>query len=108
MDDQERYRREQDLLFQEMEEKAKLQEQAITGERLETLRSKIKASGVAGSVISGMMDEGKKFAEIIEFLDCEILEKLVRMIVASSAAAGKPISAEAARERTVRATRITS
>jgi len=107
MDDQERYRREQDLLFQEMEEKAKLQAQAITGERLETLLSKMKASGVTASVISGMVDEGKKFAEIIEFLDAEILEKLVRILLAYFAGTGKPISAADARERVARAIRST-
>lgn len=109
MDDQERYRREQDLLlFQNTDEKAKLQEQAITGERLETLLSKTKASGVAGSVIAGMFDEGKKFAEIIELLDAEILDNLVRILVAYFAGTGKPISAADARERVARAIRITS
>jgi hypothetical protein len=103
MDSQERYRREQDLLFQEMEEKSKLQEQAITGERLGTLLSKMKASGVEWSVISAMMDAGKKFADIIEFLNAEMFESLVRILVAYRAGTIKPISAEAARERLARA-----
>jgi hypothetical protein len=107
MDDQERYKREQDLLFQEMEEKAKLQEQAITGERLDTLRSKMKASGVTANVISGMVGEGKKFPEIIEFLDAEILEKLVRILRGYFAGTGKPISEADARERVARAIRST-
>jgi hypothetical protein len=83
MDDKERYKRERDLLFQEMEEKAMLQKQAIAGERAETLLSKMGISRVEPSVISGMMDAGRKFPEIIEFLDSEILENAVRSLMAA-------------------------
>jgi len=103
MESKERYRREQDLLFQEIEEKAKLQEQGIGDERLGTLLSKMKASGVEGSAISGMMNSGKKFEEIIEFLDAELFEKAVRTLEAYFAGTGKPISAAAAREELARA-----
>jgi hypothetical protein len=43
------------------------------------------------------MDSGKKFAEIIEFLNAGIFEHLVRTLMAYSAGTGKPISAETAR-----------
>lgn len=97
------YKKEQDLMFQEIEEKASLQERAMRyerlGERAPALESAIRAAGVQGSVISDMMNAGKTYKEIVEFLAGEIRSRMVERYVAYRAARGKRISEEEARQR---------
>ena len=96
MDDSERYRKEQDLIFQELEEKAALQKQALEVERALEFHSRMKIAQVGWDVIEEMFDAGKKRAEIMEFLDGKILEGLAKNYMALRAAEGKPIRLERA------------
>lgn len=99
MDASEKYRKEQDLIFQEMEEKAALQRQAIGVERVEKLQRKRKAAGVEPSVVSEMLASDHTVAQVIEFLDAEIVKNYAKTIMTIAASKGESITEEEALKR---------
>ena len=58
--DSERYKKDQDLMFQALEERELLRKQAIEKEEAVKLENKILAAGVPRSVILDMSNAGKK------------------------------------------------
>ncbi|MGD0500049.1 MAG: hypothetical protein ABSC23_16620 [Bryobacteraceae bacterium] len=94
----ERYKKDQDLMFQEIVEKALLQEHAIENERAGELLNKVKIARVEWRVIVDMLLAGKDYNQIIEFLNTKIARTIVEAIMARHAATGKPISEEDARK----------
>jgi hypothetical protein len=100
MDDLTRRKKEEDLIFQNIEEKALLRTQAIQEERAEEFNRKMQmVAEISRTLVFEMMYEGKKFAEIIGFLNAEIAKKCIKELMAYRASIGKPISEEEAREK---------
>jgi len=95
--DAERYKKEQDLIFQEMEEKAKLKEQAESREFAVRMGGKLSAAGVSVEDWAGMVLSGKTPTEIDQFLEARILDIAVKDYMVSLRSQGKAISAENAR-----------
>ena len=97
MNDAERYRKEQDLIFQEIEEKAKLKEQASEREFAVRIQRKLRDAHVSTQEWADMVVSGKTPAEIDNFLEAKIQAEFVKWYMADRAARGKPpISGEKA------------
>jgi len=90
--DAERYKKEQDLIFQEMEEKARLKEQAASREFAVRVQRKLNAAGVSGEEWAQMVLAGKTGAEIDQFLEAKILDIEVKNYMALRRSQGKTIS----------------
>lgn len=99
MDDLTRRKKEEDLIYQNIEEKGLLQRQAIAEERAQLLYRKIEQSGIPKDTVFAMWGDGKPWAEIMAFLDHEIVELGVKELMAERARIGKPITEEHARNR---------
>jgi hypothetical protein len=99
MDNLVRRKKGEDLIFQNMEEKALLQKQALQEERAEELYRKMGMAGISPAVVFQMVDDGKKLPEIMDFLSAEITTNLVKDLMAHRASIGRPIGQEDARKR---------
>jgi hypothetical protein len=99
MDDLTRRRKEEDLIYQNIEEKALLQRQAIAEEKAQLLYLKIEQSAIPKDIVFAMLADEKPLAEIMAFLDHEIVELGVKQLMAGLASIGKPIAEENARNR---------
>ena len=77
MDDFSRRKREEDLIFQNIEEKALLKRQAVAEEKWQQLYRKIEESVIQKESVFRMLADERPLPEVIDFLDHEILEKNV-------------------------------
>ena len=98
VDDLERYGKDQDLIFQELEEKARLKEQATDSEFAVRMQARLKAAHVSVNEWARMVESGRTSTEINDFLEAKILDVEVESYVMLRRSQGKPpISAEKAR-----------
>ena len=92
------YRKAQDLLFQELDEKQRLRDQALSQERFESLRQRMQASELSMDEKTALLKSGKTLSEILEYLDASTMDLTVKRIMAARVAIGQPISEDQARE----------
>jgi hypothetical protein len=94
-----RRKKEEDLIFQNMDEKATLRKQAVAEERAAELYRKIDESGVSKETVFHMLAEDRPFSEVLDWLDARIFDKSVQDLMAARAEMGRPITEEDARQR---------